>query len=119
MYLEQEKKEFKYEACWNLVKDTAKWHDHEKAQLAKQKKSVAKRRAEINIERAWVDDSLLEVVPDMPSTGVNMPTTPSTGGSMPSTGGSAAHGLERPPGRKASKKSRSRNTEEGGDLFME
>ena len=100
MYLNHEKKEFKYEACWNLVKDTAKWHDHEKAQLAKQKKLVAKRRAKINIEHAWVDESPLEDVPNMPSTGVHTPTMPSTGGNTPSTGGSTAHGLERPPGRK-------------------
>ena len=102
-----------------MVKDTAKWHDHEKAQLAKQKKSVAKRRAEVNIEHAWGDDTPLEDVPDTPSTGVHTPATPSTGGNTPSTGGSAAHGLERPPGRKASKKSRSKNTGESGDLFME
>ena len=119
MYLEQEKKEFKYEACWNLVKDTAKWHDHEKAQKEKQRKSAAKRRADVNIEHTWGDDTQHEYVPDTPSTGVHTPTTPSIGANTPSTGGSAAHGLERPPGRKASKKSRSKNTGEGGDLFME
>src|SRR5436190_23781811 len=117
MYLDNEKQDFRWEACWNAVKGTSKWLNHVEVQRGKKKKPASKRRSDMDIEVEQVFESPLEHGSSTPST-TGTPSS-STREATPGAQTDDSSSLERPLGRKAAKKARSRSSSAGEDLFAE